>query len=227
MEETIAIFGATGDTGSEILDQALKQGKKVRVMVRSPSKLAVKEHANLVVVEGDCFASDAKSNIEKTIRGSDYVICCVNGPKGKPKEFPVGKILQFVKEVIEIMEKLQSAKVFLFQSGAFVAHPDGTHPFTMKFMKKVVGEWMVGIGPNMQECADVQDYFYEMRDELKTKFIISRPGGLKKGKGGKKIVARKNPPMGMVTFTDLATFTLEAVKDESIHNSFPYVGPEE
>jgi uncharacterized protein YbjT (DUF2867 family) len=227
MTETIALFGATGETGREVLAAALEQGKKVHVMVRNPAKLVVKEHANLVVVEGDCFASDAKSKIEQTVKGTDYVISCIGGQLGKPKEYPVGEVLNFVKELVEVIQNTPSIKTFLFQSGAFVPHPDGSHPLSMKLMAKVVGEWLVGIGPNLKENKDIQDYLYTMLDKVNFKIIVTRPGGLVKSEGGAKVVARSAPPFGMTAFKDLAMFTLEAVKEESLYGTYPFVGVEE
>jgi uncharacterized protein YbjT (DUF2867 family) len=48
----LAIFGATGTVGSELLTQALDAGHEVRVLVRNPSKLPM-SHAAAVVVRGD------------------------------------------------------------------------------------------------------------------------------------------------------------------------------
>ncbi len=47
----LAIFGATGTVGSELLDQTLDAGHEVRVLARAPSKLAA--GAGLTVVAGD------------------------------------------------------------------------------------------------------------------------------------------------------------------------------
>jgi hypothetical protein len=193
-------------------------------MVRNPAKLVVKEHPNLVVVEGDCFGSDAKSKIEQTVKGADYVISCIGGPMGKPKEFPVGKVLNFVKELVEVMQNTSSIKTFLFQSGAFIPHPDGSHhPLSMKVMAKVA-EWLAGFGPNLKENKNIQDYLYTMQDKVNFKIIVIRPGGLKKSEGGAKVVARSSPSLGMTAFKDLAMFTLEAVKDESLYGTYPFVG---
>jgi putative NADH-flavin reductase len=48
----LAIFGATGTVGSELLTQALQAGHDVRVLVRNPSKLPT-PHARVVVVNGN------------------------------------------------------------------------------------------------------------------------------------------------------------------------------
>ena len=49
---TIAVLGATGGTGLEVVRQALAGGLSVRALVRTPEKLGVK-HDKLTVVKGN------------------------------------------------------------------------------------------------------------------------------------------------------------------------------
>ena len=220
MPETIALFGGTGGTGSEILAAALDQGYLVRALVRTPSKVTI-EHENLTVFKGDIAATDA---VKDTVKGADYVISAVGGPLGKPKDFPVGTIVQFIQDLVEIMKQEPSVKVFLHQSGAFVAHPDGTQPLGMKILGTVVG-WLAGLGPNLEENLNIEKYMESVKDEVTFKMICTRPGGLKVGSGGTELAASDDsPPYGMATFKDVAVFTLKAIKDESLYGKYPYVG---
>ena len=225
MTETIAIFGATGGTGCEVLSAALEKGYKVRIMVRNPSKVSKgnQDHPNLVIVKGDFTGTKA---IEETVQGADYVISTVGGPTGKPKDFPVGEILAFIKELVRIIqETAPSVKVFLHQAGAFVPHPDGrAHPLSMKFMNKVVGQWLAGIGPNLIENENIMKYMNSIQSEIKFKTIATRPGGLVKGEGGRKLMASDDkPPMMFSAFKDLGVFTVDAIKDESLYGKYPFV----
>jgi putative NADH-flavin reductase len=61
----LAIFGATGRAGSELLSQAIDAGHDVRALVRNPSKLE-SQAAGLTVLQGDvasfmlhCLTDDA------------------------------------------------------------------------------------------------------------------------------------------------------------------------
>jgi hypothetical protein len=219
MAETIALFGATGGSGSEVLAAALEKGYKVNAMVRTPSKIEI-EHPNLTILKGD-FTST--SVIEETIKGADYVISAVGGPMGKPKDFPVGNFLEFTQELVRIMKETPSVKVFLHQAGAFCAHPDGTHPWSMIIMSKIA-EWVAGIGPNLEENLNIMKYMDSIQDEIKFKTIATRPGGLTKGEGGTKLAAVENPPLGLTAYKDLGVFTVDAIKDESLYGKYPYVG---
>jgi putative NADH-flavin reductase len=66
----IALFGATGGTGRQVLDQALAQGYAVSALVRDPSKIA--ERTGLTSVVGDVLDQAATT---RCIQGADAVIC--------------------------------------------------------------------------------------------------------------------------------------------------------
>ena len=69
----IAIFGATGKTGLEIVKQALEGGHNVTAFVRDPARLAI-ENKNLTFVTGDVF-DEAK--VAQAIKGQDAAVCAL------------------------------------------------------------------------------------------------------------------------------------------------------
>jgi len=75
----IAVFGATGKTGLEILNQSLAKGDVVTAFVRDPLKLEV-EHENLKVVKGDIFEA---ASVGQAIQGQDAVVCALGSSELK------------------------------------------------------------------------------------------------------------------------------------------------
>ncbi len=69
----LAIFGATGKTGIELVKQALEQGYAVTAFVRDPARLPI-EDENLALVTGDAF--DPVS-VAQAVQGQDAVICAL------------------------------------------------------------------------------------------------------------------------------------------------------
>jgi putative NADH-flavin reductase len=69
----LAIFGATGNIGLELVKQALEEGHTVTAFVRDPARLAI-EDANLTLVTGDVF--DAAS-VTKAVQGQDAIVCAL------------------------------------------------------------------------------------------------------------------------------------------------------
>lgn len=93
----IAIFGATGETGRQLVEQALATGYQVVAYVRNPSKLSTK-HENLTIVQGE-LADQAI--IERAVSAADAVIS-VLGPRGGSKGKPITRGMQ---SIIEAMKK--------------------------------------------------------------------------------------------------------------------------
>lgn len=73
----IAVFGATGRTGREVVTQALAAGHTVTAFVRSRDKLAAQqrlENDRLRVVVGDVRDYDA---VARAVEGADAVVSCL------------------------------------------------------------------------------------------------------------------------------------------------------
>ena len=73
----IALFGATGGTGQQVLEQALTAGHNIRALVRDPAKLAARD--GLTVIPGDVLDQAAT---DACIAGTDAVICVLGTKPG-------------------------------------------------------------------------------------------------------------------------------------------------
>jgi len=69
----IAVFGATGKTGLEVVKQALEGGHNVSAFVRDQARLAL-EHDKLSLVVGDVFD---QASVAEAIKGQDAVVCAL------------------------------------------------------------------------------------------------------------------------------------------------------
>ena len=69
----LTIFGATGNTGAELVKQALEKGHQVTAFVRDPSRLTIK-HDQLSLVTGDVFDPES---VAGAVQGQDVVICAL------------------------------------------------------------------------------------------------------------------------------------------------------
>ena len=93
----LTIFGATGETGKQLVEQALTAGSYVVAYARNPSKLDFM-HKNLTIVEGELADQPI---IEHAVSGADVVIS-VLGPRGGSKDKP---ITQGMQNIITAMNK--------------------------------------------------------------------------------------------------------------------------
>lgn len=72
----IAVLGASGGTGMQVVQQALAAGHSVTALVRSPEKMTVTD-PRLRVVQGD--ATD-QASVAKALEGADAVISTLDAP---------------------------------------------------------------------------------------------------------------------------------------------------
>lgn len=81
----LIVFGATGGTGRQCVDQALAQGHHVTAVVRRPEAMTA-QHANLTIVQGDI--TDAAA-VDRAVAGHDVVLSAL-GTRGGPAVLPEG-----------------------------------------------------------------------------------------------------------------------------------------
>ncbi len=105
----IAIFGASGKTGIEVIKQALEQGHDVTVMVRDPDRLP-KFKKDINIFKGEL--SD-NGRIELTLKGQDAVICTL-GSRELYKNSGIRTI--GTRSIIQAMEKLGISRLVVMSS---------------------------------------------------------------------------------------------------------------
>ena len=74
----LTIFGASGNTGHCLTEQAVSAGHEVTAVVRDPARLTVDPHSRLRVVTADVMDPAA---ITPAVAGADAVLTAV-GPRG-------------------------------------------------------------------------------------------------------------------------------------------------
>lgn len=123
------IFGATGDTGKLLVEQALAAGYEVVAYVRNPAKLTVTDN-HLTVIQGEL--SDATS-IETAVKGADAVLSTL-GPRGGSKNKPLTAGMQ---NIIAAM-KNQGVRRFIITSTLSAKDPKDKLTFRTRSMVNLV-----------------------------------------------------------------------------------------
>jgi uncharacterized protein YbjT (DUF2867 family) len=77
MTKRLFVLGATGNTGTQIVDLALARGHRVTAFVRSPHKITRRESA-LTVIKGDPLSA---GELARALPGHDAVVSAL-GPSG-------------------------------------------------------------------------------------------------------------------------------------------------
>lgn len=119
----IAIFGASGQTGLQVVQQALEHGYEVKAFVRDPNKLPI-TNAKLEIVQGDVL--DPVS-VDKAVEGVDGVILTLGS---KPDTAPT-VLAEGTTNIINAMKKHEVKRIIVESS-----YPMSGSPESIEFLKK-------------------------------------------------------------------------------------------
>ena len=93
----ISVFGATGGTGREIIEQALAVGTDITVLVRDPARLSDKV-GGVYIVTGDVL--DPRK-VQEALGGADAVVVSL----GNRSDSPENTVSEGTKNIIMAMQK--------------------------------------------------------------------------------------------------------------------------
>ncbi|MEL6108141.1 MAG: SDR family oxidoreductase [Planctomycetota bacterium] len=92
----VAVFGATGTIGKQVVSQALAAGHDVTAFVRDAERIEV-AHSRLRVVEGDVLRD--KSQVRGAVEGQDAVIVTLGaGARGTVRSVGTQNIIDAMRE---------------------------------------------------------------------------------------------------------------------------------
>ena len=110
----IVVYGATGEVGSHVVNEALDRGHRVIAVSRNPASVEMR-HANLSVAGGDLLD---RASVAKTVAGTDVVILSVRGvigDSGSPES-----ALQFIaaETLVDVLFRMDDAPRLLHVGGS-------------------------------------------------------------------------------------------------------------
>ena len=112
----IALFGATGRTGKEILIQSLVKGYQVKALVRDPQKIDIRDE-KLEIIQGDVRDREA---VFSTIEGADAVMFAV-GMRSAADKFVTS---QGTRIIIDAMEANQVKRIVVVSAAGLFGPKD-------------------------------------------------------------------------------------------------------
>ncbi len=197
----LTIFGATGGTGTCLLEQALAVGHEVTAVVRDPARLHVTAHPLLRVVTRDVLDPDS---IRPPLEDADAALTAI-GPHGTG---PTTIIQDSAASIVQAMAKADVRRLLLV-SGSIVAD-DGESPYMRYLVKPVARGTLL-----RHVCADMRGAEDEVRAS-DLDWTIFRPPALtgKPATGRYRTAIDKNLPQGFsVSRADLAACMLGTIDD--------------
>lgn len=206
---TIALFGATGQTGQQFLTQALRQGYQVRALARTPAKLA-SAGSQLTVVAGDVLNP---ADVAQTVQGSDVVVSLFGQVKGSPKQLQTDG----TRHIVDAMRTLGVTKIISLSGGGL---PDAHD--RPKLSDRLIRGIMQLVVPHV--LADAAGHAQVLRASGLDWRVVRAPRLT-------NVPAKGHYRVGWVGINastaigraDLATFILQQVESDEFRGQMPFV----
>ncbi|NEV60831.1 NAD(P)-dependent oxidoreductase [Thiorhodococcus minor] len=200
----IALFGATGGTGRQVLAQGIAQGHSISALVRDPAKLP--DRAGLTKVQGDVLDPEP---VAQCVAGADAVIC-VLGSHGRQAPVEAGG----TERILEAMRASGVRRLIVVTSlGVGDSRPQLSWPVRL-MMDLTLGAIM--------RAKEAQEALVKASG---LDWTIVRPGGLTDGPktGGYGFGVDSAIKPGRVSRADVADFVLRQLADDGFLHQAPAV----
>lgn len=200
----LLIFGATGDTGRELVKQAIDQGHTVTGFSRHANDLK-DEFLHLQVFQGDVTDLAA---VEKAVQGQDAVLSALGSTSLKRNP----ALTQGVKNIVQAMEH-QNVRRFVYQSSLGVGDSRKRVGFLIRYI----------IIPLVlrNAIADHEDK-EQIIQQSDLDWVIVRPAGLRNEPRTGEYRTGEDIEFGSnIARADVADFMLKQVSDDTYLNRTP------
>jgi putative NADH-flavin reductase len=201
----LLIFGASGETGRELVKQALAQGHEVTEFVRDSAKLKDMQHPNLKLVEGDVADSTA---VEQAIQGQDAVLSALGSRTLKKNP----KLVEGMRYIVQAMEK-SGVKRLVYESALGVGDSRKRINFVFRYI----------IIPLVlrNAIADHEEKEAAIK-QSQLDWVIVRPAGLTNGRHTGEYRHGESIQYGArISCADVADFMLKQVTDNTYLHQIP------
>ncbi len=208
--KTIALFGATGQTGQAFLDAALAKGYTIRAQARTTSKIQ-QTHSELTVIQGDVLNPE---EVEAVVAGSDLVVSLFGHVKGSPPQLQT----RGTKNIVAAMKK-HGVERIISLSGGGLPFPEKDEP---KFADKAIRTIMKIFFSNMLN--DAIDHYAYLQNSGVAWTIVRAPRLTNAPKTDQYRVGWVGVNAGtQISRGDLADFVLTLVEDTQYDGQLPFV----
>ena len=210
---TIALFGATGKTGSILLKKLIEKGYPVRALVRNPAKLNYSGNL-LEVIRGDVLD---EQSVFKTLQKCDVVINVIGHVKGCPPD------LQTLasRNILNGMTRLGMTRLIDLTGGA--VEVEGDDPGWFDKLSAFIMRNLLGKSLRNRFFDGVNHVKLISKSNIEWTIVrapVLLPG---KEKGKTSIGMVGHIPGFTLTYEDLTNQIINILEDKSYVRKFPYI----
>jgi putative NADH-flavin reductase len=200
----LTIFGATGGTGVQVLQQALAAGHTVTILARDQAKVTT-QNPHLTVVAGNVLN---QSDVEKVLAQAEAVVCTLGNTGNNPDDV----VSAGTQQIVNAMQR-RGIKRLIVVSSLGVGDSKNQVPFFFKVLAATV------LRKTMKD-KEAQEALVRASG---LDWTIVRPGGLTDGPrtGSYRFGTDASLTAGQVTRADVADFILRELE----RNEFVRMAP--
>ena len=205
----IALFGATGKTGSRVLARAVAAGHQVRVLVRDPGKRGVVGD-QVTVVTGDVLDAAA---VDRTVAGTEVVLSVFGQVKGSPRDLQA----RGTGLIVQAMQRHGVSRVVTLSGGGLRAPQD--RPKLPDRLIRAALKLMAGF-----VLADAEGHLAVLEESGLDWTVVRGPRLTEEpGKGRYRVGWVGVDASTQISRDDLADFILTQVEDRRFVLQLPFV----
>ena len=205
----LTIFGATGGTGKQLIEQALASGHQVVAFVRDPSRLTTR-HDHLTILQGELVDQAA---IEHAVLGADAVISAL-GPRPGARD---KSITRGTENILAAMNK-HGVRRIVVTSTPSARGPNDMPDFKFKLAVRMIQLMARDAYEDIVNTAQAVRASDRDWTIVRVSMLVDAP------KTGVVKVGYVNKEMGMrITRTDLAEFVLKQVQETKYLRQAPAI----
>jgi putative NADH-flavin reductase len=207
----IAVFGATGQLGQECARQALAAGHEVRVLARTPSKLAEDLRDRVELIEGDALIA---ADVEKTLVGIDAVMFAIGVDKKSPEKL----CTEATRLILNAVPRLGVDR-FVWCGGGSTQIGGDPDNFSAKFVRVFAARFMG------KRHRDKHHQFALLRTRSDVSWYGVRPLQMRQGDhtGNYRVGMDKFSGTSKISFADCADAMVDMLTDDTWRHQAPIV----
>ena len=195
----IAVFGATGGTGREVVKQALAAGHQVTALARDHGRLDL-DDPSLSAIAGNVLDIEA---VQQTLQETDAAVVSLGNTANNP-EYVVSQGTQVILDAIAM---LGGPRRIVVVSSLGVGESKDQVPFAFKMLMKTA----------LKKPMEDKERQEALVKASGLDWTIVRPGGLTNGPATGQYKSGLDPKIGagQVARADVAAFVLQQLTDDA------------
>ncbi len=208
----IALLGASGFVGTEIIGQGLEQQCEIKVLVRSLEKMRDLQ-AKVDIVQGDYFN---RESLSEAVEGVDAILSTIGPPETRKSDLTPEHFKAAMKNLVEVMREFKIHR-FIYLASTGTSYQGESLSIGRKLLRAALSIIAPLVIPSKE--AELQ-----VLRESNIAWTSIRPPLIKSGVKGDFHVDLFKTQGLKVDVKQLAAFMLDNVTDTSWVKKAPFVG---